>query len=56
MVDRDANRALLTAYRNGIKHYLKLLKTHLKEPERDYIKERLSACEAAVKALVGPKP
>jgi hypothetical protein len=55
MADRDASRALVCAYRNGMKHYLNLLKTHLTELERDYIKERLSACQAAVKALTGWK-
>jgi hypothetical protein len=53
MADSDANRALLGAYRNGIMRYQKLLKTHVTEVERDYIKERLSACRAAVKALIG---
>ena len=55
MVDRDAKRALLSAYRNGIMRYQKLLKTHQTEVERDYVKERLSACNAAVKALSGPE-
>jgi hypothetical protein len=32
--------------------FQKLLKTHLTEEEHDYIKERLSACRAAVKALI----
>ena len=53
MVDRDAGGALLSAYRNGIIHFQKLLKTHLKEVECNYIKERFSACRAAVKALIG---
>jgi hypothetical protein len=53
MVDRDAGGALLSAYRNGIIHFQKLLKTHLTEVECNYIKERLSACRAAVKALIG---
>jgi len=53
MVDRDASVALLSAYRNGIIHFQKLLKTHLTEVECNYIKERLSACRAAVKALIG---
>ena len=53
MVDRDANRALASAYCNCIKHYQRLLRTHLTEVEQDYIKERLSACNAALKALVG---
>lgn len=55
MVDRDVKRALLSAYRNGIVRYQKLLKTHQTEVERDYVKERLSACNAAVKALSGPE-
>jgi hypothetical protein len=53
-VNRDANRALLGAYRNSILRYQKLLNTHVAEDERDYIKERLSACAAAVKALNRP--
>jgi hypothetical protein len=56
MVDGDASRALLSAYRHGIMHYQKLLKTRLTEDERDYIKQRLSACQAAVRALIGQKP
>ena len=53
MVDRDANQSLASAYSNCIKHYQRLLKTHLTELEQDYIKERLSACNAALKALIG---
>jgi hypothetical protein len=49
MVKRDT---LLSAYRNSIMRYQKLLKTHGTEEEHDYIKERLSACRAAVKALI----
>jgi hypothetical protein len=52
-VDRDINRALLSAYRHSITRYQKLLKTHQTEIERDYIKQRLLACNAAVKALSG---
>jgi hypothetical protein len=52
MVDRNANRALISAYCNCIRHYQRLLKTHLTEVEQDYIKERLSACNAALKALI----
>jgi hypothetical protein len=55
MVGRDVNRGLLSAYRSSIIRYQKLLKTHLTEIERDYIKQRLSACDAAVKALSGPE-
>jgi hypothetical protein len=55
MANRDPNRALLNAYRHGIMHFQKLLKAHLTEVERNYIKERLSACHAAIKALIGPK-
>ena len=55
MMDRDANRALLSAYRNSITRYQKLLKTHLSEVEQNYIKERLLSCTAAVKALSGPE-
>ncbi len=54
MVDRDANGALLSAYRNNILRYQKLLKTYVTELERSYIKERLAACQAAVEALGGP--
>jgi hypothetical protein len=50
MVDRNV---LLSSYRSSIMRYQKLLKTHLTEEEHDYIKERLSACRAAVKALNG---
>jgi hypothetical protein len=50
MVDRDT---LLRSYRNSIMRFQKLLKTHLTDDDHDYIKERLSACKAAVKALVG---
>jgi hypothetical protein len=50
MVDRNV---LLSSYRSSIMRYQKLLKTHLTEEEHDYIKERLSACRAAVKALIG---
>ena len=56
MAYRNATRALLSAYRHGIMHYQKLLKAHLTEVELNYIKERLSACQAAIKALIGPKP
>ena len=49
MVNRDN---LLSAYRGSIMRFQKLLKTHLTEEEHDYIKERLSACRAAVKALI----
>ena len=49
MVNRDA---LLSAYRGSIMRFQKLLKTHLTDEEHDYIKERLSACKAAVKALI----
>ena len=49
MADGNASRALLSAYRSSIMRFQKLLKTHL--TEEDYIKERLSACRAAVKAL-----
>ena len=48
MVNRDT---LLSAYRSSITRFQKLLKTHVTEEEHDYIKERLSACRAAVKAL-----
>jgi hypothetical protein len=48
MVDRDT---LLRSYRSSIMRFQKLLKNHLTEEEHDYIKERLSACRAAVKAL-----
>ena len=54
MVDRDLDRALLSAYRNSVVRYRKLLETHKTEIERDYIKERLVACAAAIKALSGP--
>ena len=54
-MDRDINRALLSAYRNNIMRYQKLLETHVTELEQNYIKERLSAHRAAVKALVGPE-
>jgi hypothetical protein len=54
MVDRNVNRAFLRAYRNNIMRYQKLLKSHKTDFERDYIKERLSACNAAVKALSEP--
>jgi hypothetical protein len=57
MVDRDANRALLKrAYSNNIRRYQKLLRTHVTDLERDYIKQRLSVYHAAVEALVGPAP
>jgi hypothetical protein len=56
MVDRDNIRAaLLSAYRSSIMRYQKLLKTHKTELERDYIKERLAAYNAAVKALSEPE-
>jgi hypothetical protein len=50
MVNRDT---LLSAYRSSITRFQKLLKTHLTEEDQDYIKERVSACRAAVKALIG---
>ena len=50
MVNRDT---LLSSYRSSIIRFQKLLKTHLTEEDHDYIKERLSACRAAVKALIG---
>ena len=50
MVNRDT---LLSAYRSSIMRFQKLLKTHLTEEDHDYIKERVSACRAAVKALIG---
>ena len=49
MVNRDM---LLSAYRSSIMRFQRLLKTHVTEEEHDYIKERLSACKAAVKALI----
>jgi hypothetical protein len=49
MVDRDT---LLSSYRRSIMRFQKLLKTHLTEEDHDYIKERISACRAAVKALI----
>jgi len=49
MVDRDT---LLSSYRSSIMRFQKLLKTHMTEEDHDYIKERLSACRAAVKALI----
>jgi hypothetical protein len=49
MVDRNT---LLSSYRSSIMRFQKLLKTHLTEEDHDYIKERLSACRAAVKALI----
>ena len=52
MADGNASRALLSAYRSSIMRFQKLLKTHVTEEEHDYIKERLSACKAAVKALI----
>ena len=54
MVDSDANRALVNAYSNNMIRYQKLLRTHLSELERDYIKQRLLVYHAAVEALVGP--
>ncbi len=54
MKDRDANRALLSAYRRSIARFQNLLKTHVTDVERSYIKERLSAYQAAVQALVSP--
>ncbi len=53
MVDRDTNHALLSTYRHSIVRYQKLLKTYVTDLERNYIRERLSACQAAVKALAG---
>jgi hypothetical protein len=53
-MDRDTNRALLSAYRNNMIRYQKLLETHVTEVEQNYIKERLSAYRAAVKALEPP--
>jgi hypothetical protein len=50
----DKRLALLSAYRNSILRYQRLLKTELTEIERGYIKGRLSACEAAVNALAEP--
>ena len=50
MVNRNT---LLSAYRGSIMRFQKLAKTHLTDEEHDYIKERLSACRAAVKALIG---
>ena len=49
MANRDT---LLSAYRSSIMRFQKLLKTHLTDEEHDYIKERLSACRAAVNALI----
>ncbi len=53
MVDRDANRALLGAYRNNVVRYTKLLNAHLTDIERRYVMGRLSAYLAAVEALDG---
>lgn len=55
MACNQANAVLLAAYRNGIRHYQELLKTHPAEFEQGYIKERLSACRAALRSLVGPE-
>jgi len=49
----DVSRALLSAYRNGIRHFQRLLKTHQTDVEQSYIKERLLSCKAAVTALNG---
>jgi hypothetical protein len=53
MKDGDTSRALLSAYHRSIAGYQKLLKTHVTDVERNYIMERLSACHAAVQALIG---
>jgi hypothetical protein len=42
-----------SSYRSSIIRFQKSLKTHRTEQDHDYIKERLSACRAAVKALIG---
>ena len=55
MVDKDVNRALLRAYRKSIRRYQKLLKTHQTEVERDYMKQRISAYNAAIQALSKPQ-
>ena len=49
----DVSRALLSAYRNGIRRFQRLLKTHQTDVEQSYIKERLLSCKAAVTALNG---
>jgi hypothetical protein len=53
MKNGDANRTLLSAYRHSIARYQTLLKTHTSDVERNYIKARLSAYQAAVHALIG---
>ncbi len=56
MADRGTDLALLIAYRNNINRYQKLLRTHLTDVERNYIKERLSAYRAAIEALCSKEP
>jgi hypothetical protein len=55
MKDRDTNRALQGAYTHSIARFEKLLKTHMTDVDRNYIKERISACEAAILALDRPE-
>jgi len=54
-MDMNFSRALERSYRNCVSHYQRLLKTHKTDDEHDYIKERIAACNAAIKALSEPQ-
>ena len=47
----DENLAQLRTHRNNISRYRRLLRTHLTDLERDFIEQRLSQEEAALKRL-----
>ena len=48
----DENLARLRTHRNNINRYRRLLQTKLTELERDYIEQRLSEEETALKLLL----
>jgi len=48
----DVGRTLLTAYRNNIHRYHRLLQTRLTDVERQYIQARLSDHQSAIQALL----
>ena len=49
----NVGTALISAYRNNIHRYNRLLQTHLTEIERQYIQTRLLDYQSALRALVG---
>lgn len=47
---------IVSAHRANIRRYRQLLRTHLTELERNFVKKRLTEEEAALATLSQPKP